>query len=237
MFNNNSQSVLSLDRHDPMQWYCINRKSTNSHREEIENVQFWVDEVFQLVVGCIGIISNLFAILMLLNTKMIESMFNKLLTCLLILRSIYIASEMLIEIMYHSFHHDTEHITQTASSMYFYYLLQPVGKFMQYSTTFVTVLMAYQRYLASCYPVQYRNSTLTRNRTTDLIQYLLIVLLISALITIPKYLETSIEDNDIGYLHDLNATHFKCVGRTNRDQLYKNNGLFLNFHLLSGNPY
>ena len=134
---------------------------------------------------------------------------------------------MLIEIMQTSFHHDTEHIPQITCTMYFYYLLRPVGNFMLYSNTFVTALMAYQRYLASCYPVQYRNSTLTRNQTTDLIQYLLIVLLISALITFPMYFETSIEDNYSGKLHDLNATHFKYVSSTNRDQLYKNNYLFL----------
>jgi hypothetical protein len=221
--NSHSQKASSVDPVNTMQWSCVNNKLTDSQREEIENVQFWVEGVCQFIIGCIGITSNLLAILILLRSKMIESFFNKLLTNILILHTIYIACEMLTEIIHPSWHNDTEQITQVASTLYVYYLLNPLGKFMLYSTTFFTALMAKQRYLASCYPTQYRDLTLTRNQLRDLIQYLIVVLLSSALITLPIYLETSIEYNEIQKLNYLNATHFKYVSSTNRDQFYAKN--------------
>ena len=220
--NNYSQSVSSPYPDNPMQWFCTTNKLTNSQLDEIENVQFWIDGVCQFIIGCIGIFSNLLAILILLRSKMIESMFNKFLTSLLILHSIYIAYKMLTEMIHPTWYSDAEHSPETAFTIYVSFILQPVGKFILYSSTFFTALMARQRYLASCSPIQYRQLTLTRNHQNYLIQNLTMVFLTSALFTFPIYLETSIKVGEIGKLYELNATHFKYVSSTNIHLLYRN---------------
>ena len=215
--NNYSQPVTSTDPVNPMQWPCITNDLTNSQHDVIENFQFWFDGVFQFVIGCIGIMSNIMAILILIRSRMMESIFHQFLTCLLILHSIYIACEMSIETIYPSWYRDIEKIAKIKFTIYMYFILQPVGKSMLYSSTFFTSLMARQRYIASCKPVQYRQLMLTKNHQMHLIQNLMIVLVTSALVTFPIYLETSIEDRETGRLHELNATHFKYVSNINRD--------------------
>ena len=215
--NNYSQPLSSTNPVNQMQWPCITNNLTNFQREELENLQFWFDGICQFVIGFIGILSNLLATLILLRSRMTESIFNKFLACLLILHSIYIACELLIEAIHPSWNHNAEQIAKIAFSSYIYYVLQPVGKLMLYSSTFFTALMARQRYLASCKPVQYRQLILTQNHQTHLIKNLAIVLVSSALFTFPIYLETSIEDRETGRLHELNATHFKYVSSINRD--------------------
>ena len=199
------------------QWNCVNNKVTNSQREGLENAQFWIDGVCQFIIGSIGIISNILAILILLRSRMIESTFNKLLTCLLVFHSIYIACELFAEILHPSGYNDTEQIDKATFTIYRYYLLHilhPVGKMMLYASTFATALMARQRYLASCYPVQYRNSDITRNGNIYLIKNVMVVLLSTGLFTFPIFIETSIDDRKIEKLHNLNATHFKYVSST-----------------------
>jgi hypothetical protein len=204
-----------------MQWKCVSGNLSKFQSDELETVQFWIDGVCQFIIGSIGIISNILAILILLRSRMIESSFNKLLTCLLIFHSIYIACEMLTEIIHPSWSNDTEQIAEIAFTIYLAYLLRPLGILMRYSSTFFTALMARERYLASCNPIQYRNSVLTRNCHIYLIKNVMLVFLTSALFTFPIYLETSIDDWEIGKVHDLNATHFKYVSSTYKDIIYK----------------
>ena len=221
--HNSSRSASSSFRESSNlnQWSCVSDNMTTVQSEELENIQFWIDGVCQLIIGIIGIISNLLAIIVLSRTRVFGSSFGKLLTCLLIFHSIYIVCVVVSEMIYPSWHNHTEHIAKASFSIYLYYLLRPIGTLMRYSSTFLTSLMARQQYLALCYPIQYRNSELTSNRNVYLIKNVMLVLLSSALFTIPIYLETSIDDGKITKLHDLNATHFKYVSSAHKDQLNK----------------
>ena len=213
--NNYSDLLTSTYRVNAMQWSCITNTLPMSQLDEIENVQFWCDGVCQFVIGSIGIVSNILAVLVMLRSRMMESIFNKFLTCLLVLHSIYISCELITEAIHPSWYSNTEDIAKMSFTIYIYYVLQPMGKFMLYSSTFFTVLMARQRYVASCKPMQHRKLTLTTNHLTHVFQNLMIVLVTSAVFTFPIYLETSIDDRKTEKLHEINVTHFKYVSSIN----------------------
>ena len=90
------------------QWSCVSDNLSTVQSEELENTQFWIDGVFQSIIGIIGIISNLLAIIVLSRTSIFGSSFGKLLACLLIFHSIYIVCVIVSEMTYPSWHNHTE---------------------------------------------------------------------------------------------------------------------------------
>ena len=92
--HNDSSSESFPEPVNSIQWNCVSHNLTPSQSEELESTQFWIDGVCQFMIGSIGIISNILAILILLRSRMIGSLFNKLLTCLLIFHTIYIGCEL-----------------------------------------------------------------------------------------------------------------------------------------------
>ena len=118
---------------------------------------------------------------------MIESIFNKLLLCLLIFHTIFIVFQLLAQVMYPSWYDDTQQITELL--FYVYYIIRPFGKWMRFSSTFFTTVMARERYLASCSPIEYRNLTLTINHRTYILKHLMLALLTSAVFIFPIYIE------------------------------------------------
>ena len=203
------------------QWSCVSDNLDTFQSERLEKVQFWIDGVGQLIIGIVGIISNLLAILVLSRTRIFGSIFGKLLACLLICHSFYIVCVGVNEKMYPSWYRHTEQVAKTSFTIYLCYLARPLGTLMRYSSTLFTSLMARQQYLALCYPIQYRNSGLTRNHNVYVITNVMLVLITSALFTFPIYFERSIDVMERTKVLDLNATHFKYVSSTYKDQLHK----------------
>ena len=203
------------------QWSCVRDNLNKSQSERLENLHFWIDGVGQLIIGIIGIISNLLAILVLSRTRIFGSVFGKLMAYLLISHILYIVCVGVNEMMYPSWYHHTEQTSNTSFTIYLCYLARPIGRMMRYASTFFTSLMARQQYLALCYPIQYRNSGLSRNQNIYLIANVMMVLLLSAAFTIPIYFEHSLDVEERITLHDLNATHFKYVSSRYQDQLHK----------------
>ena len=219
--HNYSRSTIIQESSNLNQWSCVSDNLDTFQSERLEKVQFWIDGVGQLIIGIVGIISNLLAILVLSRTRIFGSIFGKLLACLLICHSFYIVCVGVNEKMYPSWYRHTEQVAKTSFTIYLCYLARPLGTLMRYSSTLFTSLMARQQYLALCYPIQYRNSGLTRNHNVYVITNVMLVLITSALFTFPIYFERSIDIGERTKLHDLNATHFKYVSSTYKDQLHK----------------
>ena len=206
-----SETLLGTD--NAMHWQCLEYNLSMVQIEQIHGFSFWIEGVSQFTLGAIGILLNLLAIPVLCRMR-INSIFNKLLICLLILHTVYISCILLIQSMWPAWDDDPQNISETWFILSFSYVLRPLQKTMRYSSTFFTTLMARQRCLAIKHPIEYRNSTLTINHWVYVIKSLILVLLAAIAFTFPLYLETSVENTEVGKVHELNNTHFKYVSKT-----------------------
>ena len=187
---------------------CDNNTLDMATYEYIENISFWVEGVSQFVVGIFGIISNLLMIPILSSTSM-RSIFNRLLACLLMIHTVYIMTTLTIYIG------QTEWIGGSKEwfNILFPFVLHPLRPLMLYSSSFITVLMARQRYLAIRHPWEYRNLNLNTNPWIPALQSLVLVLVASTLFVTPLFFETSITKVYIAQVKDINGTHFQYVSK------------------------
>ena len=178
--------------------------------ESISNVSLWIEGFFQFLVGIIGVISNLVAIPILCSTSM-KSIFNKLLICLLTLHTIYLFGALLTVVMWPPWEPSTNSTSEGWFLVLFSFVLYPSQNVMLYASTFITMLMARQRFLAIRHPIEYRNSTLTINAWVPAVKSLMFVLIVSGVFTLPQFFETSVINDEVGLLRDVNETHFRYV--------------------------
>ena len=208
---------------NPMHWTCLEHRLSLSQIEQIQAFSYWIEGISQFMIGSIGIVSNLLAIPILCSFR-IKSIFNNLLICLLILHTVYLICVVLTEIILQVWVNDPQTISKTWILVSFSYVLRPLKHIMQYSSTFLTTLMARQRFLAIRHPIEYRNSTLTLNLWTSVIRSLVLVLIIAALFSCPLYFEESVKYAEMGHLklmphndtnandtNDANATQYEYV--------------------------
>ena len=198
------------------QWRCVEYKLEMSQIEQIRSVSFWTEGVFQFTIGIIGITFNILAI-PILSSKKMRNVFNKLLISLLVLHSIYICCVLLTKAMWKETPEEQYHPQSFLRTVFIYsysYFLRPLKRFVRISSTFLTILIARERYLAVRHPIQYRNSNLVGNQWIPVIRTLLLVLATAALITFPIYLETSVEKSEVSRVVDVNTTHSKYVSNS-----------------------
>ena len=190
---------------------CENNNSDEANHALLKTV-IDVESTFQLIVGVIGIISNLLAIPILCGKGM-RSVFNKLLICLLILHTIYIFCSILSEMFWPEWEKDDQKETfQIWFIILFSFVLHPLKQFMLFSSIFITILMARQRYVAIRHPVEYHNSLQSSNPWKAALTNLMAVLIAAALLTFPLYLETKVlQKEKRADIININSTHFQYV--------------------------
>ena len=196
------------------------------HIQALLNVYLLFEGVLQFTVGIIGIISNMLAIPILCGRSM-KSMFNKLLICLLTLHTIYILSSLFTVVIWPPWKTNEDDKVQSSSSLWFIILfrfaLHPLNQFVLFSSIFITVLMARQRYLAIRHPIEYRNLNQNGNPWISTIKNLIGVLITSGMFTWSIFLETDVElIEEEPQIIDINATHFQFVRHELIYQSYPN---------------
>ena len=187
---------------------CIDDELNSSHISDIERTSFWLEGVFQLIVGLIGILANISAI-PILRKKTMKSCFNTLLICLLILHTVYTSAVILMEIISPTW--DNPRIDGLKLIVIFYYVLDPLQHLMLYSSTIITVLLARQRYHALRYPIEYRNTNLTINPWIPAIKAVSLAFISSGVFIVPLFFERSIEYEEVASVRDVNDTYFQYV--------------------------
>ena len=203
IYSNNTQD-------DSLHWQCVEYKLNDNEIAQIQTFSFWVEGVCQFILGTIGIISNLLAIPILCHKRM-NTIFSKLLICLLVLHTVYLGCVLVIEVMWPAWNDNPKRLSEAWFIFIFSYGLYPLKQLMRYSSTFFTTLMARQRFLAIRHPIEYRNSTLTINPWVSVMKSLLFVIVTGALFTFPLYLETSVKHTEVDRIEEFNSTHFKLV--------------------------
>ena len=209
--NETTFPVLSSNTTDgSLHWQCVEYKLQETEINQIQTFSFWIEGVCQFILGAIGILSNLLALPILCHKRM-NTIFSKLLLCLLILHTVYLACVLLIELMWPAWDDNPQRISESWFIFIFSYGLYPLKQLMRFSSTFFTTLMARQRFLAIRHPIQYRNSTLTINPWVSVMKSLFLVIFVGAFFTFPVYLETSVKNVEVERIEQFNSTHFKLV--------------------------
>ena len=212
---------LNLSFTEPPLAWDWNFPTCEINDSDVNNLDFLktmmgVESAFQLIIGIIGIASNLLAIPILCNKSM-RSVFNKLLICLLILHTIYIFCSILSETLWPEWEKDDQaQISNFSFIILFSFILHPLKQLMLFSSIFITVLMARQRYLAIRHPVEYRNFIQSSNPWKAALKYLVVVLITATLLAFPLYFETQIIKIEKGaQIFGINSTHFQYVSNLN----------------------
>ena len=194
---------------------CLDDDLDPVQLEKIQAVSFWMEGVLQLSICIIGMFSNLTAI-PILRANSMKSIFNKLLTCLLLLHTMYLFGVLLIGIMWPQWKVHDEKLNEVWFIVIFVvYVVYPSQQLMLYSSTFITTLMARQRYLAIRHPIEYRNSTIMINPWIPAVKHLVLVLGLAGVLCIPIFFETTIQYSQYGTIISVNQTHFQYVSSKN----------------------
>ena len=216
VLRNKSQDVMDVVMFEPnatsptMQWQCVENRLTLTEIEQLQTFRFWVEGIVQCSLGLVGIISNLVAILVLSNSKM-KTVFNKLLICLMCIHTVFISVVILNEMMWPTWDDKPNYLSGAFFMYLLTYILDPLQQILRYSSIFITTVMARHRFLALCHPIQYRNSEKSSRPWKSAIKIFIPILTVSLLLTIPLFLEVSVEYENIGNVFGLNETHLKYV--------------------------
>ena len=219
IFSNDTNETIGIQMDIPISDIDTNSLCTHSieevvspdHIQVLLNVHLWFEGVFQITVGIIGIISNLLAIPVLCGRCM-KSIFNKLLICLLILHTFYIISSLLTVAIWPPWKINEDDTNPLWSITLFRFVLRPLNHLMLFSSIFITVLMARQRYLAIRHPIEYRNINQNGNQWIPASKNLFGVLIIAGMFTWSIFLETDVDFiQGAPEIIDINTTHFQFV--------------------------
>ena len=193
-----------------MQWQCVDNRLSVTEIEQSQTFSFWVEGIIQCSLGLVGIVANIVAIIVLSSPKM-QSIFNKLLICLMSVYIVVMSVAIFDEIIWPAWVDKPRYISGEFFLYLFTYTLRPVKQTMRYSSIFITTVMARHRFLALCHPIQYRNSEKSSRPWKSAIKIFIPILTVSLLLTIPLFLEVSVEYENIGNVFGLNETHLKYV--------------------------
>ena len=122
-----------------MHWQCLEYNLSMIQIKQIHWISFWIEGVSQFTLGAMGIVLNLLSIPVLCSMR-INSIFNKLLICLLLLHTVYIICILLIQSMWPAWDDDSQNISEPWFILSFSYVLRPLQKTMRYSSTFLSLI-------------------------------------------------------------------------------------------------
>ena len=179
---------------------CKNHNMSLDSVANYELTSLWVEGICQIIFGVFGLICNLFSIYI-LSCNRLRSVFNRLLACLLMLHTVYICSTI---VKFFS-------RKQYNQSLFFAYILYPLCPMALHASTFITVLMARERFLAIRHPVEYRNATIGANPWLPAFKHLGAAILCCGIFVSPMLLETKIDIHNQIDLVQYNLSHIQYV--------------------------
>lgn len=161
------------------------------HWNLYHQLSYWLEGVGILIVGSLGILLNTASVCILLTKELVDSHFNNLVVSLAIVDNMFLLSSVL----YHvpgAFELDIEHtyIYRRILSSFLY----PTIHTTLYCSTYMTVILALDRYNSVSQPSKYKSATRRINQAIYVLQYTLPVILFSAVFNIPKYFDLKIKE-------------------------------------------
>ena len=152
----------------------------------LETFAFWVEGVLQTVFAILGILGNIIASLIITRKEMRNS-FNLLLVSLACFDSTYLFGSIL-----ESFRKNF-HLTSETHIVLFPYLLYPLNQMAISGSIFMTVAIAWERYIAVHYPLDYNQAMNDSNAIRKrLVKYVGPVFVLAVLFNVVKFFEAKI---------------------------------------------
>ena len=180
---------------------CEEYQLSVEQNEFLKEYEWWMEIFGNLPIGIIGVFLNSVALLVLSTSSMRGHFFNRLLSILAILDTIYLSCEI-SEILRHLYH--------TSGQMYacvrFTY---PVRNMCMCSSILMTNALALERYEALKNPVEYHNRG-SNNLKRRLLCYVMPILTFSTIYYVPKFLELNVKDV-ISCTNDTNTSNLTIM--------------------------
>ncbi|XP_040563388.1 FMRFamide receptor [Lepeophtheirus salmonis] len=174
----------------------VNNTFVNTTNEDLDGVcrlfsgrssHVWsevLEGVLSIIVGVVGLVGNLSAICILRREEFKET-FNKLLICLCVFDSLFIACAMLIYV----FRAHRLYLISSSVIPYLFLIFYPSGNIALYGSIYTTLAISIERYRGITSPIRSRTEPKQK-----LIKYLIPVLLLSIGFNVPKMFESSLNE-------------------------------------------
>ena len=172
-----------------------NRNTSENCTCTVSDLGNWSEHILEEIsipmVGSIGIVGNIGAIV-LLKLEEVKSTFHQSLLMLSILDIMFLACII------------SDHSMNLNSQIYIYlfpYIINPMKSILMSWETFLMMSIATERFLAVYKPIRYRGHKLRRSQNWHWISFILPSFLLSIVLNLPKFFETElvysvIEDED-----------------------------------------
>lgn len=149
----------------------------------LNTYNWWMECVVEIVIGLMGLIGNCIA-LPILHSKLMSSIFNKMLVFLTIFDNMFIICCVLEAIRKYIF-------TSNAQQLIFIYLLYQLQNIALTCSIYATVVLAVERYIAVSRPVEYHIMVNTSGSSPwrRVLAYMVPIILFGILFNLPKYFE------------------------------------------------
>lgn len=184
-------------------------------------IEFLLEAVGQSAVGFFGILCNILAMLLLATSKRLNSVFNKTLFFLLLIHTLFIVDSLMLELykVYKGFIFNVIytkvrrekvkcHIFMHMPFFHTYpQVIYPLKPTFHYTSTFLTVLMARERFQAVRHPVEYRNAVVGTSLWRKAVVQTVASFTASLVFIIPLFFESEIKDVEFRAVQKYNETH------------------------------
>ena len=160
---------------------------TLDQKQFFDDYIWWVETAGNLVFGMIGAFLNIITIIVLSSSTMLNNFFNRLLISLAVFDTLYLSCEI-SEVFRHR--HNT--FIQQQIFVYFTY---PMRNIFMFSSVYMTMMLAFERYQAITNPVTYRIKMVGTSMNSQLISNVTPGLLFSVVYYIPKFLDLTVGED------------------------------------------
>lgn len=164
----------------------------------------WLTGILQTIIGLVGIIGNLVAIMVYLaGGQKFRTIFYRLLLCLLLTYTMYVVLTL------------TSFFGRNFGDPVFFqvyaHFLYPMPSMMLHTSTFLTVLLAWHRFNASERPIEYYVHWKLVNPNTSAGKAITVCLILSLLLVVPLFFEPVVTSKQYMTFSKVNSTHVLLV--------------------------
>ncbi len=174
---------------------------------EDTSVLEWLMGILQSIIGLIGIVGNLVAIMVYLaGGPKFRTIFYRLLISLLLTYTAYVVLTL------------TSFFGRNFGDVVFFqvyaHFLYPMPSMMLHASTFLTVMLAWHRFNASKRPIEYYVNWKLVNPNTSAGKAITVCLILSLLLVVPLFFEPVVTSKHYMTFSKVNSTHVMLVRKT-----------------------